>query len=133
RLLVDRDPDECEELAVARLDPSWNQHRVCRDPVLAHAVLDEVNPEVDEPAHLDGTTERYFTVTLREVEVPTRQLGPSHVHRIVDAATPGEVLDVVVSSVLTGGNRAGSLPTDSPQVCSGHRPGECTILARGEG
>src|SRR5205807_5172617 len=56
-----------------------------------------------------------------------------HVHRVVHAATPGEVLDVVVSAVLTGGNGAGSVPTDSPQVRSGQRPSECAILARGEG
>src|SRR5215211_7891566 len=68
-VVVHRDPDERHELAVARLDPARQEDRVGADPVLRHPALDQVDTEVDEPAHLDRAAEGDLAVPLAEVEV----------------------------------------------------------------
>src|SRR5215218_2132582 len=81
-VVVDRDPDERDELAVARLDPTRQEDRVGADPVLLHAALDQVDAEVDEAAHLDGAAEGDLPVALAEVQVAAGQLGPGNMHGI---------------------------------------------------
>lgn len=44
--------------------------------------------------HLNGTAERHFTVSLREVQVTDGQVGPLHEDREVAARTLGQVLDL---------------------------------------
>src|SRR5206468_6597893 len=111
--LVHGHADEGQELAIPWLDPAGDEHGVRLQAVLVHAVLDEVDTEVDVPAHLDGSAEGDLAVTLREVEIAAGELGARNVHRIEDAAAPGEVLDVVVAAVLAGRHGASSLPADT--------------------
>ena len=80
--MVDGDPDEGEELRVPRLDVAGHEDRVGRDAVLLHAVLDELDPEVDVPAHLDRTAERNLAIALAEVQIAAGQLRLWHVHRV---------------------------------------------------
>ena len=122
--------DEGEELAVPRFDAARDEHRVRRDAVLLHAALDEVDAEVDVPAHLDGAAEGDLAVTLGEVQVAAGELGARNVHGIEDAAAPGEVLDVVVAAVLAGRHRAGALPADTLGLTAPQRPGQDPVLER---
>ena len=100
------------------------------DAVLVHAVLDQVDAEVDEPAHLDRAAERDLAVALGEVQVAARQLRAVDVDRVVHAASTSEVLDVVVAAVLPRGHGARALARDLRQVAARQRPGQRVVLER---
>src|SRR5262249_42700595 len=113
---IDRHADEGEEGRIPRLHRPGEEDGVSGDPVLAHAPLNEIDAEVDVTADLDGAAEGDLPVALREVEVPAGELGAPDMHRVVDARSPGEVLDVVVAPVLTRGHGPGTLAGDLVQL-----------------
>ena len=98
--------------------------------VLVHPVLDQVDAEVDEAAHLDRAAERDLAVALGEVQVAAGELRPVDVHRVVDAAAAREVLDVVVAAVLARRHGAGALAADALELRAAQRPGEHALLDR---
>src|SRR5215211_3732947 len=132
-VVVDRDADERDELAVARLDPTRQEDRVGGDPVLLHAALDQVDAEVDEAAHLDGAAEGDLPVALAEVEVAAGQLGPGHVHREKHPRPAGPVLDVVVAAILPRRHRPGAFAGDLVELGARQRASKRALLQRGQG
>src|SRR5690606_18455771 len=128
--VVHGDPDEGQELRVARLDVARHEDGVVVDRVLLHAALDQVDVEVDEAAHLDGAAEVDLAVALAEVQVATGEQGVLHVHRVEDAAAAAEVLDVVVAAVLPGRHGAGALPGDRLRRRAGGGAGQHAVGER---
>src|SRR5262249_18794822 len=131
--LVHRHADEREEFAVTWLDATRYKNGGRRYAVLVHTVLDEVDTEVDVPAHLDGTAEGDLAVTLREVKVAAGEHAARNVHRIINAAATGEVLDVVVAAVLAGRDRASAFPADTLEFRTRRRAGQDPLLERWQG
>src|SRR5699024_8552734 len=86
---------------------SRHEDGVLTDTVGLHAALDQVDVQVDEPAHLDPAAEGDLSVALGEVQVTDGEARPRDVHRVEHAGPSGEVLDVLVSAVLPGWGRPG--------------------------
>src|SRR5690606_2082838 len=111
-LLVDRDAFEDHVVVVARFDRAGLEDRIL-DAVLGHAVLDQVDPQVNPAGHFDGAAEGDFTVALAEVQVADRQAAAFDVNRGVDLGTARPVPDVAVAAMLArwpaGGASGGGL------------------------
>lgn len=67
---------------------------------IRHAVLHHLEVYGDNARHFDGTAERDFSISLREVQVSNGELGSLHMNWKVDLATTAQVLNVAVSSML---------------------------------
>ena len=80
-----------------------------RHAVGVHAALDQVDVQVDEPAHLDRAAEGDLPVALAEVQVAHGQVRPVDEDGVEDPGALGEVLDVLVAAVLPRGCGAGGL------------------------
>ena len=83
--------------------------------------------EVHEAAHLDRAAEGDLTVTLAEVQVAEGQIGTRDEDRVEDARTLGEVLDVLVATVLARRSRAGGLGGDTVELGTGERAQNSTF------
>lgn len=81
--------------------------------VLLHSTPDDRALELKESAHLDGAAEGDFAITLREVHVSHAEIGALNEDGEVDPATPAQVLDVAISSVLPARNGSTCLRCDS--------------------
>ena len=104
-----RGSGEGQPLAELRVGGARHEDRVLADAVGVHAALDQVDVQVDEPAHLDGAAEGDLAVALREVQVAHREVRPVDEDRIEHPGPLGEVLDVLVAAVLPRRRGAGGL------------------------
>ena len=86
--------------------------------------------EVHEAAHLDRAAEGDLTVTLAEVQVAEGQIGTRDEDRVEDARTLGEVLDVLVATVLARGSGAGGLGGDAVEL-SARQPAQDSTFGLG--
>src|SRR4051794_30983992 len=107
-----RRPGEGQPPLVPGVDVARHEDRILADPVGLHAPLDQVDVQVDEPAHLDGPAEGDLAVALGEVQVAHGQLRAGHEDRVEDPAALGQVLDVLVPAVLPRRRRARGLTGD---------------------
>ena len=67
---------------------------------LRHAFLDHGKVDGDFTGHLDGATERYLAVALREVQVADRELPALDMHWQVYFGSAGKILDVAIPTML---------------------------------
>src|SRR3712207_1214616 len=112
-VLVDRDALEDEVVGVLGLEEAYleNWHvGGTGQTVLLHGALDQLDTEVYVSGHLYGPAEGDLAVTLREVQVPHRELGALDVHREVDPRADREIFDVDVTAMLARRNRPAGLP-----------------------
>jgi hypothetical protein len=75
--------------------------------------------ELQKPAHLNGAAERDLAVALREVHVAHGQISSLNEHGEVHLASPAQILDVAVASILPPRNcparlRCNPLPILAP-------------------
>src|SRR5215208_956128 len=89
--------------------------------------------EVYVSGHLYGPAEGDLAVTLREVQVPHRELGAVDVHREVDPRADREIFDVDVTAMLARRNRPAGLPGSPLELTTAQRPQQRVLLERGKG
>jgi hypothetical protein len=70
-------------------------HRQLLHPALHHREVDR-----DHTRHLNGTTERDFTIALRKMQITDRELCTFHMHRQVHLAAAREILDIAVATMF---------------------------------
>lgn len=108
---VDRDTLKDDLLLVLGVDGGWGEDGLLEAELLDTA-LDDRGLEGDDTGHLDGTAERELSVSLGVVEVSDREVGALNVDGEVAAGTAREVLDVDVTTVLTGRDGTGAFGVD---------------------
>src|SRR5215213_9451921 len=135
-VLADRDALEDEVAGVLGLEAAQLEHWHVRGAIHGvplHAALDQLDTEVYVSGHLDGPAEGDLAVTLREVQVPHRELGAVDVHREVDARPDREVFDVDVTAMLAWRNRPDGLPGSPLELTTAQRPQQRVLRERRKG
>ncbi len=102
-LLVDRDALKNQEVLVVRRHRRRLENRIF-DAVLRHAVLDDIDLDVEPAGHLDGAAEGNFAVALAEMQIAHREACTRNIDREVDFRTARQILDVAVAAVLARRN-----------------------------
>ena len=98
-LLVDRDALEDQIVVVVRRDRRRLEDRIL-DAVFRHAILDDLDLEMQPAGHLDGAAEGDLAVALAEVQVAHRETAALHIDREVDLRAARQILDVAIAAVL---------------------------------
>src|SRR3954469_24522681 len=110
---------EGNPLGVLRIAEPGHEDRVLRNAKRLHAALDEIDVQIHESAHLDRATERNLAIALGEVQVPERELRTLDKDRIKDPRPGGEILNVLVSTVLARWSGARGLARDPVEFRAG--------------
>ena len=106
-VLVHRNTFKNEVLLIAGRHVAGLEDRVLHT-VLLHAVLDQVDADVNPAGHFDRTAEGDFAVALGKVQVAHRQAAAFDIHREEHARTLGQILDVAVTTMLAWRHCAGT-------------------------
>lgn len=99
-MFVDRDAFEDQIVVEMRINRRRFEDRVDH-AVFRHAVLDDVDLDVDPSCHLDGSAEGDFAVTLAEMDIAHRETAALHIDGEIDLRAARQVLDVAISAMFS--------------------------------